>query len=89
MAAPSVFLYPIIHGYIKAECMPKPAATRQAFDSNELRRKCAVHNHARRSGFATYWLIASPEKVQNGSRVTPMENGSALARHYSRRMPVA
>ncbi|HEX4550399.1 hypothetical protein [Pseudomonas sp.] len=44
MAAPFVFLYPIIHGYKKARCMPDPIQIRQAFDSQELSGKTAVRS---------------------------------------------
>ncbi|MGX1174581.1 hypothetical protein [Pseudomonas sp. R151218B TE3479] len=39
MAAPSAFLYPIIHGFKKAECVPTFHAIVQAFDLKEFAEK--------------------------------------------------
>ncbi|WP_256573817.1 MULTISPECIES: hypothetical protein [Pseudomonas] len=36
MAAPSAFLYPIIHEFKKAECVPTSHAIVQAFDLKEF-----------------------------------------------------
>ncbi|MET3455218.1 hypothetical protein ACXWSK_09270 [Streptococcus pyogenes] len=36
MAAPSAFLYPIIHGFKKAECVPTSCAIVQAIDLKEF-----------------------------------------------------
>jgi hypothetical protein len=42
MAAPFVFLYPIIHEYKKARCMPDFTSAGQAFDLHDLSGKTAT-----------------------------------------------